>query len=214
MTFPFSPPLISSGRLTLTFVASSGFGGTGDLIIPLPAGAAVGDLCIATGQTVVATVATPLGWTELFSNTTVRDAVGCAKVLDAADISAGSVDLGGDAADAADGVAIILRPTHKAIATITPADWTSEGTSGDPASQTANASGGTAPLVVVGIAFAPAGTAAFSTESPAFDGSALNSESDVIIGYKVYYSAPQDHTIDMADLGVSNVLASGYIQLT
>jgi hypothetical protein len=33
----------------------------------------------------------------------------------------------------------------------------------------------------------------------------------MIIGWKIYNSSPQDHTVDMNDLGNANLLISGYL---
>lgn len=94
--------------------------------------------------------------------------------------------------------------------TITPSTFNSQQTAGDPTLQTVAASGGVAPLVVLGMAYGSAGSAAFSTASPAFDGTVTTATALLITGYKIYNSAPANHSIDMNDLG-SNFLASGYL---
>lgn len=207
----FFAPIGWSGGQQLSYIGAAGVSTTGSLVVPFPSGVQAGDLIVAGGQAQTGTPAAPSGWTQLFSNTTVRDAVGVCKVINATDVSTGSVDLGGS--DAVDGVCMAFRPS-KAISSVTPAGWASEGTASEPTSQTVTSGSGTIPLVVIGFAISSTSTAVFSTQSPAFTYEASNTDDDAHMGCKIYNSTPSNHDIDMDDLGVNNVLASGYIQIT
>lgn len=80
----------------------------------------------------------------------------------------------------------------------------------NPSAQSVTASGGTPPLVVIGAASSESSTPSFSTASPAFDGEIT--ATNLRVGYKVYSSAPSNHSVDMDDLGNQNVLSSGWFE--
>lgn len=95
------------------------------------------------------------------------------------------------------------------IASVTISDATVNLTNSDPGSETISASNGIGPVLVIGSAsIGSSATAAFSTESPAFD--ATVAATRMVAGYKIYNSSPQDHTIDMNDLGSGNALIGFY----
>jgi hypothetical protein len=106
---------------------------------------------------------------------------------------------------------------------ITVADAAAEFTTGNPAAQTVNASGGFAPLVVLGCygcgpnglvnprTFTVAGIAAKDGEINAFADGAYT-DTDAWLAYKIYNIAPADVVIDMDD-EATNVLMSAYIQM-
>lgn len=109
-------------------------------------------------------------------------------------------------------VGLVFRPSAT-FTTITAGGSNTEFTASNPSSQTCNPSAETVPVVVIGVASAEASTAAFTTASPAFDATVSTSDSDMIVGYKIYNSSPASHTIDMGDLG-ENWLASLYLKVS
>lgn len=110
-------------------------------------------------------------------------------------------------------VLYIIRGDNPIVG-VTPSVWNHQATTGDPTSQSVLASGQATPLAVIGAAVGSAGSAAFSTASPAFDATqTAGTGAPLIAGYKLYNSLPANHTIDMADLGI-NALASGYLRFT
>ena len=82
---------------------------------------------------------------------------------------------------------------------------------GNPPSQTVAAAGGAAPLVVLAV-LSGTSTANFSTESPAFDGSVITSNSRTRFGYGIYNASPQNHTVDANDLGNATYLSSWWVE--
>lgn len=199
--------------IILSFVGfnSGAFGSTDDTIVPLHASAQAGDLAVAFAQKALNAPTTPALWTELFLSSDVRFLIGAYKVL-----TGGETSVTFSTADGTgDGNSAVFRPS-RAISSVvfSPSPWNSQTTASDPTAQSVLASGVAVPLVVLGFAAIAGGTAAFSTASPAFDATDLNSDSDSILGYKIYNSAPADHSIDMADLGDFNGLASGYLRVS
>lgn len=156
-----------------------------------------------------ATGVTPTGWTQLAdaADSTFQRIRVSRKILTGADAGA---TVTGMSASNNNKVLLVFRGTA-AIASVAAGSWNAQATGGDPTSQSVTASGGTPPLVVIGAAAINGGTAAFSTASPAFDATVATANADLLVGYKIYNSAPSDHTIDMNDLGTRNALASGYL---
>lgn len=180
--------------------------------ITWPASVAAGDIAVIVdcARNTLATnpgAVTPSGFTNMVNNI----GIGNSRYMVSRKLLLGSetgalTGMNGTAAN--DKVLLVFRGGATALSSST---WNQEGTTGDPASQSVLASGGVAPLVVVGAAFAQTGSAVFSTASPAFDATVINGSTDLRVGYKIYNSAPADHTIDMADLG-TNFLASGWLE--
>lgn len=106
-------------------------------------------------------------------------------------------------------IGLVYRPST-AFTTITAAGISSEITTGDPTLQTCDPSAETSAVILLGISGIDSGTAAFSTFSPAADGTVANSSADLLAGYKIYNTSPQSTQIDMNDLGTINWLASLY----
>mgnify|MGYP003440872844 CR=1 FL=1 len=82
----------------------------------------------------------------------------------------------------------------------------------NPAAQTTTLVGLVCPLVYIAVGGNRTGPAStFTTETPALD----NKYSDTanVVGYKIYNSNPQNHTVDIADLSTNNWLFSGYIRV-
>jgi hypothetical protein len=200
---------------SVTFVASAGSSGT---TITIPADAQAGDVAIlfdvAINTTFNATPPTdvvPTNWTGIITSSgTITRARISRKILTAGEPGSSVTGMNGSSSD--DKVMLVFRNLSP-ITSVSAEDWAVEITTGNPASQTVNASGETAPLIVFGMAFIADGTGAFSTQSPAFDATVANGDSDLLVGYKIYESSPADHTIDMNDLGNINVLASGFLEV-
>lgn len=186
--------------------------------ITIPATARENDLAIlidlATDSTVTAVI--PTNWTEVASMADDIGGIGqskirvSTKILTSSDPNTSVTGMNGSGGF----MAKVMLVFGKVIGSRTFNDVANStfGTS-NPAAQTCNASGGTAPLIVLGIA-ADAHSpyaAAFSTASPAFDAT-VASGSYLVVGYKIYNESPQDHTIDMDDLGDLNLLESAYIE--
>lgn len=201
---------------SITHVADTSSAGLGTITIS--ASAQAGDVAVFSDFTTNTNNGTPptavnpgSEWT-LIQDTTLSDTNGYRmstyyRILDSGD--PGSTITGMDD-NREDKVMSVFRG-NVAVVTVTPSTWNEEATMGNPASQSVLASGGTAPLVVIGVAAVDSGTAAFSTSSPAFDATVANSDTDIILGYKIYDSSPADHTIDMNDLGAGNTLQSGWL---
>lgn len=98
------------------------------------------------------------------------------------------------------------------VSSINSSSWNAEMTAGNPAAQTVLATAGAVPLIVFGAAAAGDGGSLppFSTDSPKFDLPQVTAGT-LRTGYKIYNSAPADHTIDMNDVS-NNALASGYLE--
>jgi hypothetical protein len=201
----------AGGALTLSFLGSAeSIAST----ITIPAGVQDGDVAIlfdaASGSS--DTNGVPSGWTGAIvqgpiSSESVQISY---KILASSDASASITGLDGLGWDK---VMLVFRGSS-AISAVSSEDWALELTAGDPSSQTVNASGQTAPLVVFGVARVNSGTAAFSTASPAFDGMVANSDADMLVGYKIYNAAPADHSIDMGDIATRVALGSGFLEMS
>jgi hypothetical protein len=186
--------------------------------ITIPATAQAGDVAIlfdvAINPTLNATPPTdvvPTGWTGIITESgSITRARISRKILAAGEPGSSITGMNGLSSD--DKVMLVFRNTS-AITAVSAEDWAVEITTGNPASQTVNASGQTAPLIVFGMAFISGGTGAFSTQSPSFDATITGADEDILLGYKIYESSPANHTVDMNDLGNINVLASGFLEV-
>lgn len=83
----------------------------------------------------------------------------------------------------------------------------------NPTGVSVNASTETAPLIVFGFYNSPSGPIDPRTMSPAKDGEVSSANNQLYIAWKIYLSNPADHTVDMADEGNLNTLASGIIEI-
>jgi hypothetical protein len=207
----------NAGGITLSFVASAN---SASNTITIPASAQAGDVAIlfdfaVRGQATEPTDVVPTGWTGIITHTfsvagpTSGRARISYKILAGGDPGASVTGMNSDVEDK---VMLVFRGSQ-AISAVNAAGWDLVTGTGNPSSQTVAASGGAAPLVVFGMADVNNGTAAFSTASPAFDATVANSDADMLAGYKIYNSAPADHTIDHNHTG-SNALGSGYLELS
>lgn len=200
----------SEAAFELVQVGSGLTGTTGAITLT---GAQEGDLALAAIAAVdimsEATVAVPSDWTDLYAPslptvTTVMRVVG--KVLGSGDTTLPT------SSDRNRAALVILRP-NKPIGSFSAEGFGQENGSGNPAAVTVSASGGTAPLVVVGAGWGMDGAVSFTTASPAFDGTATpsNSGGDVILGWKIYNSSPANHTVDVGDTGTWSAIFGGYV---
>lgn len=113
-------------------------------------------------------------------------------------------------------VGLVFRPST-AFTTINALSTASQMTLNNPTLQTCDPSAETTAVILVGVAGIDGATAAFSTFSPAADGTVLNSDSDLAVGYKIYNTSPQSTQVDMNDLASptpANWLASLYFTVS
>lgn len=214
-----------SAALTLSLVTNT----TADArSITVPASAQAGDLVVilayATnfGGTGYPPIGSPAGWTEIthsyFGPSSGGDGhtlYSIYKVIVSGDVSA-SINVINNVSGVNYSTQLyVFRPT-KTIAGVTPSTWLTEITSSNPASQAANASGAGTPVIVLGLAGLRAANPSFSTASPAWTSTTSENVGDTrtITGYVLYNTSPQNHTVDMNDLGFANALMSGYISVT
>lgn len=209
-----------SRKITLSFVASANARSSQ---ITIPASGQEGDLAVlfdrATDDTPALAIPTdvvPAGWTDwVSSNASVLGANAALrgrmsyKILEAADPGASITGMNSDDESK---VVLVFRPDIP-ITSVTASSANAQATAGNPASQTVTVAGLVTPLIVVGVA-SGSNAAAFSTENPAFDATVTTSLTLMSAGYKIYNSAPANHSIDMNDAGDANYLASGYLQIT
>jgi hypothetical protein len=107
-------------------------------------------------------------------------------------------------------VILVFRTSNMPVLSVSNEDWTSVLSAGNNAAQSPSPAAG-ALSVVFGMAGIFLGTTAFSTASPAFDGTVTTADSDLSAGYTIYDGTPSGHTIDMNDLGGNNYLSSGVL---
>lgn len=183
--------------------------------VTIPGTAAAGDIAVlydgAHNSSGTPSLVTPAGWTNRVDNsiTGLRVAV-ASKLLVGADVGAVITGMSGTFGNHK--MLLVFRPDVPIVAA-TFSTFTSEFTNGNPSAQVIAASGQAAPLIVLG-GCGYSGSPVFSSVSPAFDAQIVPSHDRMRIGYKLYSSAPADHTIDMNDLGAQNSLWGGYIALT
>lgn len=214
------PTIINPYRFnTLTFTFVDSAEATSDPTITIPTVldndiAIIVDRSASSGSPPPENV--PSGWTKLFGDTETVGSTAQRITVYWRTLTAGlSGTTVAGTGSVNDMMMLVFRPS-RAVASATAGDGDSEHTSGNPASQTVTASSGTPPLIVIGWCRDGDGTldAAFSTATPAFDDEVEMSDGQCRIGYKIYHSSPQDHTVDMADLGGFNTLVTLYVQFT
>ncbi len=184
------------------------------------ASALSGDLCVFhqfSGDAVSGAPSdmTPSGFTNAVSFTQTNGSAGgrvilSYKVLTGSDPGANVTGMN----DSTDYKQMSIFRGTRPIISASHSVFTSAPSTGDNAAQNALATAGRNPLVVLGgIATGSGdGTAAFSTVSPAFDGSVLHTDNHLLIGWKIENDTLADVSVDMADLGTFNLLWAGYIQ--
>jgi hypothetical protein len=85
---------------------------------------------------------------------------------------------------------------------------------GDPAAQTCNPSAETIAVIVIGVSAGENTTSTFNNFSPAADGTVTTADADMQVRFKIFNSSLESVSLDRADLGNENWLASLYIKPT
>lgn len=206
-----------AGGLTLEFIETDT---TSTNTISPSANIAVGDLCVLFYMTydndADFVTSGPSDFTEIYNNAYLyAPATYNAVTIEARILTSTSSFSAGTVNGTVDSRAVrtfYFRPSQ-ALSSFTASTVNSQTTASNPSSQTVSASGGNSPLIVFGHA-STTGNAAFSTSSPAFDNTYTDSYTlSSITGYKIYNSSPEDHSIDMNDLGSGNRLVSFYLEV-
>lgn len=157
---------------------------------------------------------TPPDWEAGPSNvyiTTARVKI-MAGILTAGDIVAGTIT-GLSGTSASYGVLKILRPSAP-ITGLLWVDTAEQGTTGNPSSQTVNASGGTPPLVVCAGFMAAAGATVDPRTWTGSTPASANATSNFYFLHGIFNSSPADITVDMDDEGAFNALQSGFLEVS
>jgi hypothetical protein len=184
--------------------------------ITIPAAAQPGDFGILfdCGASVgIPSDVTPTNWTGFVSTTitgTTRLRVS-RKILVAGDPN---LSLTGINATDDRKILLVFRGTSPFHLSTVPT-WGADAQTGNPSSQVVAAAGIACPVIVFGMVCDAdgGGVAAFTANSPAFDGTLATTDGDMVVGWKIYNGGPVNHTIGMGDLGSANVLATGYVRL-
>lgn len=202
---------------TISFIASAN---SNTANITLPGTIEPGDLLLlfqaATTNTTLPTAVTPSGWTNLVNQSGITGTDADRVMVDYR-ISDGSEDgssITGMDGGISDRKIVLQFRGDQLIRDVTLQDLAAQFTSGNPAAQTVNASGGIVPLIVFGNWYS-ANAIDPRTFSPAADGEIQVTGSNIFfVKYKIYNSSPADHTVDMDDEGSVNDLFSFYLQLS
>jgi hypothetical protein len=208
----------ASNRLT-TIVKQAHSTEVADNTITAPADIIAGDLLILMDATAgsygAPTLVTPSGWTNIVNITTGKGRMAVhRKIADGSEASSNIVTMGGAYDVLFNKILVVYRGNIPATSQTTSTPNT-QATTGDPGAQTVSASGGVAPLVVIGC-YASDGTVDPRTftqgGSPAKDGEA-NGNTSGYQAWKIFNTAPADIVVDMQDEG-TNFLASFYVSLS
>lgn len=154
----------------------------------------------------------PTDWTGVMTATGSTSRIRVSrKILVAADAGATVTGMNDSSEDK---VMLVFRVGFMPVRSVAVGTWNGEVTDGNPSQQTVTTVPGVSvPLIVFGAA-SSAGSTAFSVASPAFDGTVITADDDLLVGYKIYNGNLANHSIDMVDLGSSNILASGYMSFS
>lgn len=212
-----------SGLGALTSLSLFGSASSSLSTITMPASVIAGDVAVlldfsSNSSASAPTNVVPSGWTQIGSGNDyfIDDAVG-ARVTMSYKILAGTeggTSITGMAGTYPKKVMFVFRG-NRAVAAVTAGSFTSTISLTNPSSITVGTTTASlCPLVVMGLGGCNNSTAAFTTESPAFDATVSPADADAIAGYKIYNSSPAMHTIDIADLGAINGLVGAYISCT
>jgi hypothetical protein len=196
---------------TLTVVNSSS---SASATVNLPTGSQAGDLAVLAVGPSGSITPSISGWTQIGSLIGVSGETFQAvfyKVLDAADITAGSVTVPTNGSTRS--IMVTARP-DKPISSVIIGSLNEEGTAGNPAAQTITASSASrAPLLLIAAFRCSSGFSA--SGSMITDGtlaSTSNSNTSRMY-YLVQNSTLTDKVADMADTGASNNVHSFYLQV-
>jgi hypothetical protein len=189
---------------TLSFHASAV--ANGNVALTVPATVQFGDILVLKDRSNVGT-SVPTGFTALAS------ATGFVISFKRADGSEPSTTLVGLSVGSTSRRELLVFRGDVPANTVTGHDPSAVFTTGDPADQVVNASGGAVPLIVVGGYYGSSGVDPRGF-SPAADGEVSADSLQSYFKYKIYNSSPADVTISQDDEGISNNLGSGYIQVS
>lgn len=221
MVFPAPGVLAGAGAGVPAFTVSFQSSATSTAeTITLPSDIIAGDVLLliqAANEAGVPTDVTPTGWTDVGAAVNVSLAGGGAdsrvshkyKIAVGGDASASVTGMNGGTSNHK--IVFVFRPTAPAIA-IAPQDLAGEMTNGAPSAQTANASAGATPLIVIASFHERGGAQTGISFSPTEDGSVANTNIDAF--HKTYNSSPADVTVDLGDGGARNALCSFYLEIS
>lgn len=202
---------------TLTFVAGE-FSSNSDTV-NAPSGLQAGDLLImmdwARDSGALPTTAIPTGFTAVTGGNFTSTASGNNRMIASYGISDGTeTSFTGMAPGDSNTEKVILafRPDQPINAVVTSTPLT-QGTTGNPTAQVVTASGGTPPLVVLGM-YASSGTIDVRTMTPTKTGEVGTATESGYIAYANYNSSPVDTTVDMNDEGAMNMMESFYLSVS
>ncbi len=206
------------GGLTWTFVGSCVASGASLDFSALSAGAiAAGDLAVyvdySTNATTIPSAVTPSGFATVISTGVDTGPISARGMVSLKKLVGSETTVTGMNDTANNKVGLVFRPTA-AFASVSGLDTASEITLDNPALQACDPSAETTAVIVIGVCAAEAGTAAFSTFSPASDGTVATADADLLVGYKIYNTGPLSTDIDANDLGNNTWLASLYAKVS
>lgn len=197
--FPGGAAAAGGGITSLTQVLSATSTAS---TITQPVGIQAGDLLVLLDMATSVgnpTSVTPTGWTTP-SGGDLSDGGFDRQMISykLADGSEGGVSITGMSGGINTQKALYVFRGDKPITSLTISTVNNQITSGDPAAQNVAASGGTAPLVVLGCYGAENSAVTPRTMTPAKDGE-INGSTFAYLAYKIYNSAPADVTVDKDD---------------
>lgn len=207
----------ASTTLTVSIISTTVSTSAGAYTIP--AGTQAGDIAVfldgggTSFSSTPPTYVLPSGFTQILNTAVVGTfaalrAVGSYKILNASDISTGTIT--GMSPGTARKQLRIIRPSST-VTTITVSTPTSQSTAGDPAAQTISMAAVTPP--VIGFAWgATTGGTVSVTSTPSVLSVTQNTGFQAI-GNVVYNNSPQNITVDMNDPG-ENMFSSWWMQFS
>lgn len=206
----------SSGR-TFTFIGSCNTGTASLDFSSLSAGTiAAGDLAVyidfAFDGGGAPSAVTPSGFSNAIS-TSGGTSPGGRGMVSVKKLTGSEGSVTGMNADVEDKVGLVFRPSS-AFTTITASGISSSITSSNPTAQVCDPSAETSAVILLGIAAMDDATVSFSTFSPAATGEVSRTDNDIVVGYSIFNNNPLSTTIDMADFGDLNWLASLYLTVS
>lgn len=202
---------ISSGASAISTLILHGSSTSSSSTISVPAGTKAGDLLVLIDYGYLLSGSAPSGFTEITSIAGGDFSVMASYKIAAANETNLTGRVPGEGY--APKVLAVLRGSAP-ISSATAAGVQKSGpTNSNPASISVTASGGTAPLLVLGF-YASEGVINPRTFSPSKDSEVGHGNSDGYIAWRFDLASGQDTTIDMDDEGSGNSLIGCYLQLS
>ena len=190
--------------------------------IAVPASTIVGDVLILlqksrNGTATAPTDVTPAGFTNIgtaiLENIDARSTRFSAKFKIAVSGDASSSITGMD--DVIDEKIIFLFKPNTPANTIVVNDFDGVVIATNPVAQTITSSGGTTPLIVIGVFGRSAGATTTQSFTPTQDGTRNSGGTDILYGFrKVFNSSPVNVIVDQDDEGTHNNLASFFLEVS